>query len=97
MQLENTEDFYPLSPAVNQGREELIAVLSEQIEVSTGILLDARKILTPSQMKHLNEITPISSRTLVTSLKGDSRHRGMALGHAWKATIALSKVSSESY
>jgi Spy/CpxP family protein refolding chaperone len=45
-------------PVVNQRREELVAVLTEQIEVNTGILLDARKILTPSQIKRLSEITP---------------------------------------
>jgi len=44
--------------AVNQRREELVAVFSEQIEVNTGILLEARKILTPDQTKRLNEITP---------------------------------------
>jgi Spy/CpxP family protein refolding chaperone len=43
---------------VNQRREELVAVLAEQIQVNTGILLEARKILTPAQTKHLNEITP---------------------------------------
>jgi len=44
--------------AVDQRRAELVAVLSEQIEVNTGILLDALKILTPAQTKRLNEITP---------------------------------------
>jgi Spy/CpxP family protein refolding chaperone len=44
--------------AVNQRREELVAVIAEQIEVNTGILFDARKILTPSQTKRLIEITP---------------------------------------
>ncbi len=44
--------------AVNQRRDEVIAIIAEQIEVNTGILFDARKILTPSQTKHLNEITP---------------------------------------
>jgi hypothetical protein len=44
--------------AVNQRREELIAVLSEQLEVNTGILLDASKILTPEQLKRLDEMTP---------------------------------------
>ncbi len=43
---------------VNQRRAELVAVLSEQIEVNTGILLEAHKILTPDQTKRLNEITP---------------------------------------
>jgi len=43
---------------VNQRREELVTVLSQQIEVNTGILLAARKILTPDQTKRLNEITP---------------------------------------
>jgi Spy/CpxP family protein refolding chaperone len=43
---------------VNQRREELVAALAQQIEVNTGILLEARKILTPAQTKHLNEITP---------------------------------------
>lgn len=44
--------------AVNQRREELIAVIGEQIEVNTGILLDARKVLTPDQLKRLDEMTP---------------------------------------
>lgn len=44
--------------AVNQRREKLIAVIAKQIKVNTGILFDARTILTPSQTKHLNEITP---------------------------------------
>ena len=43
---------------VNQRREGLVAVIAEQIEVNTGILFDARNILTPSQTKLLNEITP---------------------------------------
>ena len=43
---------------VNQRRAELVAVLSEQIEVNTGILLEACKILTPDQIKRLNKITP---------------------------------------
>jgi Spy/CpxP family protein refolding chaperone len=34
--------------AVNQRRDELIAILSEQLDVNTGILLEARKILTPN-------------------------------------------------
>jgi len=42
----------------NQRREGLVAVIAEQIELNTDILFDARKILTPSQTKHLNEITP---------------------------------------
>jgi hypothetical protein len=44
--------------AVNQRRGELFAALAEQVEVNTGILLDARKILTPDQLKRLDEITP---------------------------------------
>ena len=44
--------------ALNQRREELIAALAEQVEVNNGILLDARKILTPDQLKRLDEITP---------------------------------------
>jgi len=44
--------------AVDQRRQELVAVFSEQIEVNTSILLEARKILTPAQTKRLDEITP---------------------------------------
>ena len=44
--------------AVDQRREELIAVIAKQLEVNTGILIDARKILTAEQLKHLNELMP---------------------------------------
>ena len=44
--------------AVNQRRGELIALLSEQLEVNTGILLDARKVLTLDQLKRLDEMMP---------------------------------------
>jgi Spy/CpxP family protein refolding chaperone len=44
--------------AVNQRRDQLTAVIAQQIEVNTGIVFDVRKILTPGQLKHLNEITP---------------------------------------
>jgi Spy/CpxP family protein refolding chaperone len=44
--------------AVNQRRDELIAAVSERLRVNTGILFDARKILTRDQLKRLDEITP---------------------------------------
>lgn len=42
----------------NQRQAELIAILSEQVELNTGILLEARQILTPDQLKRLAEMTP---------------------------------------
>jgi Spy/CpxP family protein refolding chaperone len=42
----------------NQRRDELISVLSDQVELNTGILLEARKILTPDQLKRLDDMTP---------------------------------------
>jgi Spy/CpxP family protein refolding chaperone len=44
--------------AVNQRREESVAVIAEEIEVNTGIVFDTRKILTPDQLKRLDELTP---------------------------------------
>jgi Spy/CpxP family protein refolding chaperone len=42
--------------AANQHEGELIAAISERVEVNTGILLEARKLLTAGQLKRLDEI-----------------------------------------
>jgi len=42
--------------AANHSLEELVAVAAEQVEVNTGILAQVRAILTPDQLKRLNDM-----------------------------------------